>query len=418
MYTSIIRYALTLVFCTFAYGGWAQGDVIFEDHFNGLTIGNTLISNLPKWSGLQYCYGITVESSNTALKIERQSKDKKATKGYAITDPLDHSGDYFLSFKHAYTAKDEPTKARVILSAGAYFKENNSDYIDVDVNTKIGTMTEATLRMINVVNATTIQFTFEPNSIYYYAIDDVIVTKIPIITIDEEGTNSDVLEANTTKTVNTHRTLLGGIWNTLCLPFDVSMADLELALGENQDIQVRTFDSYDSKTKVMTFVNPFGGENSLSAISAGTPFLIKLNSDVENPTFHAVTISNTAAQSIGEEGPVHFVGTYSPVELAIDGTNIFITKDNTLALPAEGKNTMNGLRAYIVVPESFDSSGARLLMDDGETASVSDLAPSVETYSKATYSLNGQRVVFMLSTENSPLSSSLNHEKKVRKPRH
>ena len=83
---------------------------------------------------------------------------------------------------------------------------------------------------------------------------------------------------------------------------------------------------------------------------------------------------------------------YSPVELATDGTNIFITRDNTLALPAAGKNTMNGLRAYIVVPENFDSSSARLLMDDGETTAISDLAPSVVPTPKAIYNLNGQRV--------------------------
>ena len=185
--------------------------------------------------------------------------------------------------------------------------------------------------------------------------------------------------------VNTERTLTGGIWNTLCLPFDVTMADMVLALGDNQDIQLRTFSSY--ADNVMTFVNA-----NETTIPAGTPFLIKLNTTVTDPTFHAVTISDTEAQSIGSEGSVQFVGTYSPVALAINGTNLFITKNNTLAQPASGMNTMYGLRAYIVVPENFDLSGARLLMDDGEATAISNLAPSAVPTPKATYNLNGQRV--------------------------
>ena len=53
---------------------------------------------------------------------------------------------------------------------------------------------------------------------------------------------------------------------------------------------------------------------------------------------------------------------------------------------------MKGLRAYIVVPENFDSSGARLMMD-GETTAVSELVPSTERAKpEAAYNLKGQRV--------------------------
>ena len=391
MNMKIIRIALAMMLYTVAVKGQTQDDnVIFNDDFNsGLEVGvyvNSDSNPRTNWYSFKNCKGTNITTGNKALSIER---DNVSGDGHATTVPLNHTGNLILIFSHAYTSKNNPTKAKVILTGGATFQENNSNIIEIDVEKYIGSgLVTTTLHILNAVPETTVSF--ESTSSKNYAIDDILIlTDGLTISEAKDNTSTISLYKTITATVNTTRKLIGGIWNTLCLPFDVSMADLELALGENQDIQVRTFDRYGSDTKAMTFVNPFGGE---TAIPAGTPFLIKLNSDVVNPTFHAVTISNTAAQSIGEKGSVQFVGTYSPVELAIDGTNIFITKDNTLALPAEGKNTMNGLRAYIVVPENFDSSGARLLMDDGETASVSDLAPSVETGSKATYSLNGQRV--------------------------
>lgn len=380
MYTSIIRYALTLTFCTFALGGWAV-DLPFSEDFN--TFKDNQRIAIDGWSFKHCLSRATAFWPSPILTIQTES-NKPSDKGYAITPPLNYTGEAILSFTFCATTA-QGTSISISVSNGTIEGAES-----VSESSSYQTLTQKTYKLTLNQGAT---ITFALTSEKYAAIDDIII--VPgAFTFSEANDNTSSLISYYTKTVtvNTHRTLLGGIWNTLCLPFDVSMADLELALGKNQDIQVRTFHSYDSATKVMTFVNPFGGDNHLSAISAGTPFLIKLNSDVENPTFHAVTISNIAAQSIGEKGSVQFVGTYSPVELAIDGTNIFITRDNTLALPAEGKNTMNGLRAYIVVPKNFNSSGARLLMDDGETASVSDLAPSVETGSKATYNLNGQRV--------------------------
>lgn len=396
MKTTIIRYALTLTFCTFALGGWGQEDTPFTgEDFQDFTFPTGInwmegAITINEWT----VYGCSKIQNPPSLNIEGYTVNNKYHIGYAITPKLNFTGDVYLTFIHTKRSKnDSNVKLNLSIEVSGLFADTYTDNKELPNTQHINdnNLKSETFCLLNVTNDTRIKFaTIEKKAV---VIDEVIVTKLPKIEIKESNDNTTTIRTNEkeTVTVNTHRTLLGGIWNTLCMPFDVSMADLELALGENQDIQVRTFYSYDSETKVMTFVDPFESDPSL-ALPAGTPFLIKLNSDVENPTFHAVTISNTAAQSIGEEGPVHFVGTYSPVELATDGTNIFITKDNTLALPAAGKNTMNGLRAYIVVPKNFDSSSARLLMDDGETASVSDLAPSVETCFKATYSLNGQRV--------------------------
>ncbi|MBR6194749.1 MAG: hypothetical protein IKQ58_04695 [Prevotella sp.] len=174
------------------------------------------------------------------------------------------------------------------------------------------------------------------------------------------------------------RTLTGGIWNTLCLPFNVAKSDLEQTLG--QDVQLRTFRGYADNVMAFTPANE---------IPAGTPFLIKLNTTVENPTFHAVTISHAQAATV-TFGDVSFVGTYSPVDLKTDGTELFITKNNTLSVPAETTNTMNGLRAYIRVPGTFNPSAARLAID--EPTAIPAMNADRLGRSAAVYDLNGRQV--------------------------
>ena len=221
--------------------------------------------------------------------------------------------------------------------------------------------------------------TFAHTSKVYAAIDDILIVPDGIL-LSESTSNSSTIEENATKTVtvNTVRTLTGGIWNTLCLPFDVAKSDLEQTLG--QDVQLRTFTEY--ADNVMAFT-------PATEIPAGTPFLIKLNTTVENPTFHAVTISDAPAATVTFDD-VSFVGTYSPVDLKTDGTELFITKNNTLSVPAATTNTMNGMRAYIRVPGTFNPSAARLAID--ESTAIPAMNTDRPGRSAAVYDLSGRQV--------------------------
>ena len=295
-----------------------------------------------------------------------------------------YTGDAYLTLSYARGNNTGTSTIEIKLTEGVVFDNNtNLYYLTVKDGNPKETFKTISLKIHNATDSTRFRI-MEGALGNTFVIDDVKVTKIPEVSINEASDNSTTITTNNTKmvTVNTTRTLTSGIWNTLCLPFDVTMKDLVLALGENQSIQLRTYTDY--ANNIMTF-----GE--VTSVPAGTPFLIKLNTTVENPTFHAVTISDAPAQTV-THGDVSFVGTYSKVDLSTDGTNLFLTTRNTLASPASDKNTMNGLRAYIVVPQGFDPTNARIMMDDGETTAISALAPSTETSPKATYNLKGQRV--------------------------
>lgn len=372
MKTVTIRFISVISFCLTTICGLAQESILSED-FNTFTHYQKI--SIEGWT-FKHCFGRTNAIWTTkVLSIETEA-NKPSDKGYATTPPLEYEGKAILSFKFCATTT-KGASIRVSVNGGTI---EGTDYIE-ESSPSNQTLATKTYSLTLSQGAT---ITFALTSDNYAAIDDILIVTDGV-TISEDIDNTSTLTANADKTVtvNLARTLTGGIWNTLCLPFDVTMEDMKLALEEGQDIKMRTFSSY--ADKVMTFAEA-------TAVSAGTPFLIKLNTTVEKPTFHAVTVKNITAKSV-TNGGVSFVGTYDPIDLNTDGRNLFITTRNTLASPASGANRMKGLRAYIVVPEDFDSSGARLMMDDGETTAVSELVPSTEgAKPEVIYNLKGQRV--------------------------
>jgi hypothetical protein len=215
-------------------------------------------------------------------------------------------------------------------------------------------------------------------------LDDVLLVKPPVITLNENGNNAQTLTDNLGKIVDveTSRTLRAGIWNTLCLPFAVSNGVLNEAFGEGQTPAMRTYDSYDGH--VMTFVAV--GNNT---IPAGEPFLLHIDKGCVNPTFHAVKIEAATPGAI-PHGAVTFQGIFSQTSLNTDGSDLFVGTDNYLYQPAASTSTMGGLRAYI-----HRINGARIsLAVDGSSTAVECLEAETPQ-SAVAYTLQGLRTTVL-----------------------
>ena len=374
MQSTIKRCTLAIIMCGLSAIGMAQEKLIDED-FTDLTVPPTT------WT-TSYCTILTKLGGIdiSALRVEKNSTSG-TTKGYAITPCFEYDGDVILSFKYINTTVNN-SKVKLSVTKGVSFDGyDNPHSFDITNHYNNGWKT-ATYRITNATSTTRVKFALDSDN--YFAIDDVVVTKD---ILSENADNQYYIaahEGNATD-VQTTRTLIGGIWNTLCLPFNVTKETMEAALGKNQDIQMRTFSSY--ADNVMTF----DAVADDAVITAGTPFLIKLNTTFTNPTFNSVTVSNSTAAQTVTRGDVSFIGTYSKKELATDGTELFITTSGGLAIPTTNGNVMNGMRAYIKVPESmkFTPNGVRLAIDN-ETTSIQ----SVTTTSQpdAVYNLSGQRL--------------------------
>ena len=395
----LFKFALTLFVCMLSNAALAVEDsnIILSEDFAELP--NQSIAYPTSYNNWEL-FGCTSRVFSTgstkipSLKVEKKTVDSKENAGYAITPELGYTGNVLLSFSYATQSNTTTSTIKVSITNGT-FDDNEATEISKNIcNSYENSFVPTSYKLNNVTNNTKITFTQEKynNKYVSFYIDDVKVIKLGEITLNDQINSSEAIAANneTSCTVKTVRTLKANIWNTLCLPFDVNMSILEAALGTGKNIELRTYSNYDAENKVMNFEV---ADNS--TIEAGTPFLIKLNTENTENTentyeFTGVTIKNVAAKTIESNG-VSFVGTYSPVELNTDGTHIFITTDNKIAKPLEGKNEMKGLRAYITVPSGFDFNDARLFLDDEATA-INNIGTQKATNSVTLFNLQGQRV--------------------------
>ena len=187
-----------------------------------------------------------------------------------------------------------------------------------------------------------------------------------------------------------------GYWNTLVLPFDVTIASSPLA-GDNVVAKVL---STTSKLDNGTLTLNFG--NAPATIPAGTPFIIKWDKsdDLVNPVFTGVTINNTNRDVNFTGGS--FMGTYAPLEitdanrskvLLLSGKNKlgYAKTDRTIA----NEKALGTCRAYFYFP---DSQTARSFVmnfgdDDTQTTGIvhTEITESTEM-AGAIYDLQGRRI--------------------------
>lgn len=175
------------------------------------------------------------------------------------------------------------------------------------------------------------------------------------------------------------RTLTAGKWNTICLPFDVTAEQIEDVLKSAGN--VKEFDREDANTPTIYF-------KDATTMTAGKPYLIKPTENATTLVFKGVKITATeAGASLGTEYGVY--GTFGKHKMKTDGTELFLKTDGKFYVPAEGKETMKGFRAYFLVPKN--TAGAALNLSFGEATGIDGVAADAEKNVKV-YNVNGQYV--------------------------
>ena len=214
------------------------------------------------------------------------------------------------------------------------------------------------------------------------------------ITLDETATNNNIV-AKAGVNVTLKRTMAKGVWNTICLPFDVTYDVAQAAFGN--DVKIAELDGNSTGT-TLSFKN-------VNAIKATIPYLIKpsevktsneyvfenVNIDAANVNPYFSTTSNLA-----------FVGIYNMVDITKNVTEVlddtyyaaFLGANNTVykANPVKepGKET-KGFRAYFAIPNSVKASELRVVID-GTATSIKNIDSEVVESNASVYNLQGQRV--------------------------
>ena len=146
-----------------------------------------------------------------------------------------------------------------------------------------------------------------------------------------------------------------GAWNTLCLPFNVTLAGSPL---EGAVARPLTEGGISGTTLSLTF------GDAVTELVAGTPYIIKWESgdNLVSPVFSGVTIDATDRSydnSASGDQRVRFMGTYKSTEFdAEDKSILLMGGENMLFYPTTGAG-LGAQRAYFKIGDD-GAAGARL----------------------------------------------------------
>lgn len=190
------------------------------------------------------------------------------------------------------------------------------------------------------------------SSIQIITIEDA---PLPEITISDQAEDNSVLVANEGKTVNVQleRSLTGGMFNTICLPFSLSADQIATSDLAGAQIVQLVSTSLENKKLYLEY-------DEVEAIEAGKGYLIAPVADVTDPSFEAVTISKTEA-TIENIGAVTVNPTFIISEIPANPANLYLYLDNTLYYPNNDLQ-IDGLRLYYHVNGEANLMPARMRM--------------------------------------------------------
>lgn len=193
------------------------------------------------------------------------------------------------------------------------------------------------------------------------------------ITLDENSVYNDIRIAAAnggTGDVTITRNIAAGQWNTLCLPFSMTAAQVTETFGTGT--KLANFTSYDATTKELTMT-------SATDITAGQPCMIWVETAVgEAKTISGVTYSS--ADPVVTRNGVTFQGTYQSGNIPAGA--YFVSANNLYQ--SNGSSTIKPFRGYFTAPE-----GARLLFADDATGIASIIQ---STTRHEVYDLQGRKV--------------------------
>lgn len=347
----IYRHALlTLLFgATCATAGATTGDIINENFsgFTGLTA-NYTTSEKNGWT----VHGCSTGAGAYSGTIKLEYVNNYYGNSYATTptfSSLTETCNAVMTFRYANTNSNS-AKFSVTINGGGTFP-NGSKTSKTTIATESQVFNSETLKLIGVSSTTSLTIQLTSSNGGYFVLDDVVISTADQVVLSESAPN--VLTTKVSD-VTVGRTIQGGVWNTLCLPFNAGKNTIAQATGNAvSNVSLRTFSGFSED--VLTFA-------AVDTVTAGTPFLVKLAQAVESPTFPLVDLKGniTAETRTVTHNGASMIGIFDQTDIGSSG--LFLTASGELKR-ASGSTTLKGLRAYFTVP----GPSARLVLDDGAT---------------------------------------------------
>lgn len=220
------------------------------------------------------------------------------------------------------------------------------------------------------------------NAVSYYTINIEYVAVKPV-TLDESKDNTETISGNADKTVNVKltRTLKADVWNTFCVPFDVTVAGSPL-----EGATIKQIASVEEKTDgaVINF------KDAPATLEAGKAYLVRTATAIVNPTFNGVTVKNVTPTNCSGNANYQLIGIYSPlnIDASLYGKVFGINNQDKLAKVMKD-TSIKGMRAYFLLA---NSATAAKLNFGGELTGIDAVDNGEAVMTGKVYNLNGQYV--------------------------
>lgn len=220
------------------------------------------------------------------------------------------------------------------------------------------------------------------NAVSYYTINIEYVAVKPV-TLDESQDNAETISGNADKTVNVNltRTLKADVWNTFCVPFDVTVAGSPL-----EGATIKQIASVEEKTDgaVINF------EDAPATLEAGKAYLVRTATAIVSPTFNGVTVKNVTPTNCSGNENYQLIGIYSPknIDASLYGKVFGINNQDKLAKVMKD-TSIKGMRAYFLLA---NSATAAKLNFGGELTGIDAVDNGEAVMTGKVYNLNGQYV--------------------------
>lgn len=230
-----------------------------------------------------------------------------------------------------------------------------------------------------------------------------------LLVLDEESGNNDIPTDTDPYLVHLKRTFTLNSWNTLCLPFNLTTAQIKDQFGD--DVQLVTPGAFIDGTKTLTFYNALKEKDADISVEAGNTYLVRPTLEPENSYYSFENISGFVDKPIDQTiaGGVKFTGSFNQTMAPVG--KYIIRKNTVYCLTKE--MAMKGFRAWFEpvsetqspiyfwaideddptgIDEVFKRKGAVDIYSIGGTL-VRQGATSTQGLLKGVYIVDGQKVL-------------------------
>jgi len=209
---------------------------------------------------------------------------------------------------------------------------------------------------------------------------------VKALSFDGANNNNTAITDNNGQLVNVklaNRTFTSASYNTICLPFALTDAQLQDIFGSGYDLEAFVSSSLEGEELELAFTKVY-------SLTAGKPYLIKPSADAVNPSFTGVTISATSPAAETEDAYIWFYGVYAPTELEANNKNLlFLGANNTLYWPSVTGN-IKGFRAYFNVRGAAQQCASRARIVQASDAATSTEAAKAHEAKSSKFIQDGQ----------------------------